>query len=110
MNNNTNKRKRRGSCVELCFPKEPTAMEQTGDSVLSMLPRPQALGEVGHEEDWSWEDIYEALSLYQVLDGGNKEFGHLIGRLQSQRDEEKRRLNNSNKEAATSKNATQRTC
>lgn len=64
-------------------------MEQTGDSMLSMLPRPQALGEVGHEEDWSWEDIYEALSLYQVLDGGNKEFGYLIGRLQSQRDEEK---------------------
>lgn len=75
-------------------------MEQTGDSMLSMLPRPQALGEVGHQEDWSWEDIYEALSLYQVLDGGDKEFGYLIGRLQSQRDEENHQFNNSNKKAA----------
>lgn len=72
-------------------------------TALSTLPRPQALGQVVHEEDWNWEDIYEALSLYQALDGEpDREVGYVVRLLQRERIEETRPLHNSNKKARQS--------
>jgi hypothetical protein len=100
-NDNTNNKRKHGGSLTACSPKEPTAVEKFDASImLSTLPRPQALGQVVHEEDWNWEDIYEALSLYQALDGEpDREVGYVVRLLQRERIEETRPLHNSNKKA-----------
>lgn len=100
-NDNTNNKREHGGSLTPCSPKEPTATGKfEASTMLSTLPRPQALGQVVHEEDWNWEDIYEALSLYQALDGEpDREVGYAVRLLQRVRIEEKRPLHNSNKKA-----------